>query len=83
MKSCDSTRNHAKHKMTSHMKFDLFVLCRISKQESCDSTQNHAKHKMTSHMKFDLFVLFRTSKHEILQFYKKPCKAQNDKPHEV
>jgi hypothetical protein len=82
--SYNSTQNHTKHKMTSHMKFDLFVLCRTWKHESWDSTHNHAKHKMTSHMKFEVFCsMFRTSKHEILRFYTKPCKAQNDKPHEV
>jgi len=117
MKSCNSTQNHAKHKMTSHKKFDHFVLCRTSKtwnlvilhkvmqstkwqapwslmffvlriehqnMKSCDSTQSHAKHKMTSTMKFDVFCsTHRTSKHEILRFYTKSCKAQNDKHHEV
>jgi hypothetical protein len=35
MKSCDSTQNHAQHKMTSHMKFDVFCLMyRTSKHEN-------------------------------------------------
>ncbi len=71
--------------MTSQMKFDPFCsMQNIKNMKSYDSTQNHAKHKMTSHMKFDVFCfMYRTSKHEILQFYTKPCKAQNDKPQEV
>jgi hypothetical protein len=52
--------------------------------KSCDSTQSHAKHKMTNTMKFDVFCsTYRTSKNEILRFYTKSCKAQNDKHHEV
>jgi hypothetical protein len=83
--SYDYTQNHEKHKMTSHMKFDPFCsMQNIKNMKSWDSTQNHAKHKMTIHMKFDVFCsMYRTSKHEILRFYTKPCKAQNDKPHEV
>jgi len=68
--------------MTSHMKFDCFVLCRTSKHESYNFTQNHEKHKMTSQMKFDPFCSMQNIKN-MKSYDTKPCKAQNDKPHEV